>query len=128
MTTITLRARGSAPVDVAWERYARPRLWSTWSPQITSVRVDADRIAAGVRGTVYGHLGLRVEFVISAVDEAARTWAWRVGLGPLRMTPHHAVTADAGGSATSLTVTGPAPIVVGYLVPARLALSRLVRP
>ena len=128
MATFTLRAKGSAPVERAWERYAQPALWSQWSPQIRRVDTAADRIEAGLTGTVHGYLGLHVRFMILEVDEAARTWSWRVTLGPVRMSLHHEV-GDLGsqGSATSLVVTGPAPIVVGYLAPAQYALHRLVR-
>ena len=132
MTTVTLRATGSAPVEVAWERYAQPILWKHWSPQIRRVNVDVDRIAPGLTGTVDGYLGLHVSFVVDAVDEAARTWAWTVTTGPVRLRLQHEVTDLGGrgapGTATTLVVSGPAPVVLGYLAPAQLALHRLVRP
>jgi Polyketide cyclase / dehydrase and lipid transport len=127
MATITLRASGDAPVELAWERYARPELWSQWSPQISRVDIEADRIGVGLRGTVHGRLGLRVGFLITAVDEPARRWAWRVYLGPLALTLRHRVDAEPNGSSTSLTVSGLAPVVVGYAPLARLALANLVR-
>ena len=131
MTTVTLSARGTAPVELAWERYARPTLWSTWSPQIWRVEATADRIAAGVTGTVRAVGGLPIRFTVLAVDERARTWSWRVRLGPVTMTLDHAVRPDAShapdGSATDLRVDGPALIVLGYAPIARLALGRLVR-
>ena len=131
MTTVTLTARGSAPAELAWERYARPELWSTWSPQIWRVEASADRIATGVTGIVRAVGGLPIRFAVLDVDERARTWRWRVTFGPLTMILDHVVRPDASrapdGSATELQVDGPAPIVLGYAPIARLALGRLVR-
>lgn len=98
-------ARGDADPDVAWERYERYALWSTWAPQITAVRLDvvsaagdvgagagadtgagagadveadAERLAAGATGTVLGPAGVRVRFRVDEVDAAGRRWAWSV--------------------------------------------------
>jgi hypothetical protein len=127
MATITLRARGTAPADVAWERYAQPALWKTWSPQITGVEVPVDRIAAGVIGDVIGPLGVRLPFVIDEVDEGRQRWTWHVPLGPLTVRLVHWVSAARGGSSTGLQMHGPLPLLVGYAPLARLALGRLVR-
>ena len=87
MTTVTLRASGRAPADLAWERYADPALWSTWSPQIQRVDLDAPRLVTGATGTVRAGLLPRptvgIPFTVLSVDEAAMTWAWEVRLGPL---------------------------------------------
>ena len=125
---LTLRARGGADPDVAWERYVDFALWSTWSPQILSVDADASRIAPGVTGRVHGPVGVGVDFVVDAVDELARTWSWTVRWGPITLALFHAVTAREGGCATALRVRGPAPVVLGYAPLARIALGRLVRP
>jgi hypothetical protein len=129
MTAITLRATGGATVDVVWERYAKPALWSSWSPQVSSVELDgnADRIAAGVHGVVHGPLGVRASFVITACDEIARTWSWSVEVGPAHLVLVHEVHETSNGSATTLAASGPALVVLGYLAPAKLALNRLVR-
>ena len=138
MTTITLRAEGSADAAVAWERYARPALWSTWSPPIAGVDLAdelsvhranyaADRIVPGLRGTVHGPLGVRVRFVVIDVDETRRTWSWRARLGPVELTLRHAVNSRPPGCSTELEIEGPAPAVFAYAGPARWALSRLVR-
>lgn len=115
-------ARGPAPAALVWERYADPARWAGWAPQIRRVDTAAARIAPGVTGTVHGPVGIRVAFVVTAVDEAARTWAWDVRVGPLRMHLRHGVDADGS---TWLTVDGPAPVVAAYLPVARLALHRL---
>ena len=138
VTSIRLRAQGTATVEQVWERYARPDAWATWSPQITSVQADGARIVAGMRGTVRGPLRLPVRFLITAVDDELMTWSWKVHVGPVALTLHHSVTARAtaapvgalvdqpGGSSTTLDLAGPAPIVLGYAPLAQLALRKLV--
>jgi hypothetical protein len=119
------RAAGAAPAALVWERYAEPARWPGWAPQITGVEASAPRIAPGVTGRVRGPLGLRAAFTVTAVDEAARTWAWDVRAGPLRLHLRHGVEPDG---ATWLTVRGPAPVVAAYLPVARIALHGLTRP
>ncbi|WP_299035573.1 SRPBCC family protein [uncultured Pseudokineococcus sp.] len=131
--SLTTGAAGAAPVEEAWERYAQPALWSTWSPQIRSVDLPA-RIAPGVRGAVHGPGGLRADVVVEDVDEQRRTWSWSVVLGRpgvpgVGLHLDHAVeAAPGGGCSTSLVLTGPAPVVLGYAPAAWWALRRLVRP
>ncbi len=122
----TARVVGPLPPAQVWERYAVPERWPEWAPQISAVRASAPRIAPGVTGRVFGPLGLRVDFVVTEVDERQRTWGWRVRLGPLRLRLRHGVELDPAGSATWLSVRGPALVVAGYLPVARLALHRLV--
>ena len=132
MTSITLAARGRASSATAWERYADPALWSTWSPQIQRVESTMTRLEAGATGTV--HAGpvrrptLPVDFTVLAVDEAAHEWEWRARVGPLSLRLEHGVEAEGSGSRTWLRVHGPLPLVVGYAPVARLALGRLVTP
>lgn len=130
MTTLTLRATGRAPADLAWRRYADTRLWSSWSPHIRRVELDADthELAAGLTGRVVGPLGASVRFEVESFDEPAMTWVWRVHAGPITMRLHHAVLREGDGSATTLTIDGPAPVTVSYSLLAQLALHRLVRP
>lgn len=120
-------ADGPAAPALVWERYADPGRWAGWAPQIRRVETAADRIAPGVTGRVFGPLGVRVGFTVTAVDEAARTWAWDVTAGPLRLHLRHGVEARAGGTVTWLTVRGPAPVLAAYLPVARIALHRLTR-
>lgn len=124
---VGLTVRGSAAPELVWERYAVPARWPTWSPQIIRVEADAPRIAPGVTGRVHGPAGVRVAFTVTAVDEAARTWAWEVRAGPLRLHLRHGVDAEPPGTATWLSVRGPAPAAVAYLPVAWVALRRLVR-
>ena len=134
MASVTVRVQGDAPVDLAWERYADPALWSTWSPQIQRVDTAMTRLSAGASGTVRAgllpHPTLGVPFEVLEVDEPTRTWTWRVRLAPgglVRLHLEHGVEAHGDGSATWLHVTGPAPVVVAYAPLARLAMTRLVR-
>lgn len=130
MTALTLRARGNAPVDLAWERYADPALWSTWAPQIQRVETTMSRLAPGGTGRVRAGLlaapTLPVPFEVLAVDEQARTWEWVAHVGPVRLRLEHGVETDARGSATWLRVHGPLPVVALYAPLARFALGRLV--
>ncbi|MGY1708957.1 SRPBCC family protein [Geodermatophilus sp. SYSU D00758] len=129
MTTLTLHASGPESPAEVWDRYARPARWREWSPQISRVEVPGERLAAGLRGRVFGPVGPGLPFEVEAVDDAAREWAWTVGVGPVRVRLLHWVApAPAGGTTTGLRLTGPAPLVLGYAPLARLALGRLVRP
>ncbi|MBK3388490.1 SRPBCC family protein [Streptomyces albidoflavus] len=129
MATRTVSRAGPAAPETAWERYARPALWSQWAPHIRRVETDAGRIAPGVRGRVFSYAGVRVRFTVERVDEEQRRWTWRVGLGPLVLRLGHEVTAaPGGGSRTRLTVSGPQPVVVLYRPVAAWALKRLVAP
>ncbi|CAL9596511.1 SRPBCC family protein [Streptomyces atacamensis] len=128
MARMTLRAAGRAPAGEVWERYARPELWHTWSPQIRSVRVRGDRIEPGMAGEVVSLPGVPVAFTVEEVGEARRRWTWRVEAGPVRMRLHHAVVVlPDGRTGTELRMEGPLPALVLYAGPARLALHRLVR-
>lgn len=123
----TVAAAGPADPTEAWERYAVIARWPTWAPPILRVEASAERLAPGVTGVVHGPLGLRVSFEVETVDQLLRTWSWRVRSGPIGMKLRHEVLATAdGGSATTLTVEGPAPVVLLYPEVARLALVRLV--
>ena len=128
-----LQSRGPLAPDLVWARYVRFDRWPTWSPQIRRVEVAADELAPGVRGVVRGPVGLAVDFTVVAVDHGARTWSWTVSpVGPVRLPGvrlklHHAVVArPAGGSLTTLDVTGPTAVVMAYAPLALLALRRLV--
>lgn len=128
MARMTLRATGRAPAEDVWERYARPGLWPTWSPQIRSVRVRGDRIEPGMEGEVVSLPGVPVAFVVEEVSEARRRWTWRVRAGPMRMRLHHAVAVlPDGRTGTELRMEGPLPVLALYAGPARLALHLLVR-
>ncbi|WP_432493325.1 SRPBCC family protein [Kineococcus gypseus] len=121
-----LVARGRRAAAAAWEDYALPARWPSWSPQIRSVTASAPRIAAGVTGTVRAPLGVRLRFRVTAVDEASRTWSWRVGAGPLGGHLEHRVVAVPGGCLTELRLS-PAWLGAPYAPAALLAMRRLVR-
>lgn len=129
---LTLRATGTVPADEVWERYADPSRWSEWGPYVTGATLTTPRLAAGARGVVRGPLGVSAAVVILAVDEIARTWAWRARCGPLVLVLEHGVE-DLGveergrGTRTWLTLRGAAPLVLAYSLPARVALRALVR-
>jgi len=123
---VTIGACGRVPAAEVWERYVVPARWPEWAPQIVRVAASTARIVRGTTGQVHGPLGLRVDFTVTEVDEAARTWAWDVVLGLLRLHLRHGVELDGAGSSTWLAVRGPAPVLTVYLPVARIALHRLV--
>lgn len=119
---------GRARPDVAWERYAVLAAWPRWAPPIVAVEADGPRLAQGRTGTVRSLGGLPVRFVVTAVDEAARTWSWIARLGPVVLTLHHDLTPARGGTRAGLVLEGPALVVAAYAPLTRIALARLVRP
>lgn len=124
---LALHVRGARSPDEVWESYARPSLWSTWSPQIRRVEVPEDRLRVGLRGRVFSYAPLGVPFEVLAVDEVARTWRWVVRPGPVEVRLDHAVRADGGQTVTDLVLHGPWPVIALYAPLATLALRRLVR-
>ncbi|MFI8191572.1 SRPBCC family protein [Streptomyces sp. NPDC085946] len=128
MAELNLRAVGGARPDTVWLRYTSFRQWPTWSPYIVRVRVPAESLAEGVRGTVRSFLGITASFLVESVDEAERSWTWRVRFGPLRMRLTHEVRPHGEGTETRLRMRGPAPVLAAYAPLARLALRRLVAP
>jgi hypothetical protein len=125
----TISATGTIDPEVAWERYADLDRWATWAPQIRGVDAPSRRLAPGLRGVVRGLGGLvRVPFEVLDVDEQARTWSWRVSVGPVRLRLEHGVEARAGrpGTRTWLRTHGPAPVVWAYTPVAFVALQALV--
>jgi hypothetical protein len=134
MVMLGVSVSGPAAADVVWERYARPDLWKTWSPQIRRVEVASQRLSGGETGRVHGPLGVSVDFTVDLWDEDARMWSWTVrphgsllsGVRRAQMSLLHTVQPEGAGSSTSLVATGIAPLVAAYLPVARLALHRLV--
>lgn len=126
----TVAASGPAGPDVVWDRYIHPGRWHEWSPQISSVDYPDESLRPGGRGTVHGPCGIAVKFQIIAVDREKRCWSWRVTLGGITLEMLHEVlpvNATRDVTQTTLEINGPAPIVLGYLPVARIALGRLVR-
>jgi hypothetical protein len=97
----TLRATGPLPADQAWERYADLDRWPHWL--------------------------VGVPFEVLDVDEQARTWSWRVRVGPVTLTLDHGIEdLGAAGTRTWLRTTGPALVVLPYSPVAFVALHALL--
>lgn len=127
MQRILTQAGDASPEEV-WRRYADLGAWPRWAPFIQAVDSPGRELVAGLAGTVTAVGGLRVGFEVLAVDAAARTWRWRAQLGPVSLVLDHEVAArPAGGSIAVLAISGAPPVVLGYLLPAQLALRSLVR-
>jgi hypothetical protein len=127
---LTLRADGAAPIDLVWERYAVPSLWSSWAPQIRRVECSAERLAVGVTGMVFGVIpNIGASFEVVRFDEDEHRWAWDVVAGPVRLhLDHRSESRIGGGTSTALVADGPAAAVMTYAPVARISLESLVRP
>lgn len=126
---VSLTVHGPICPNEAWDRYARPGRWSSWAPHITSATATTEVIGEGTKGRVVVLGVLRMRFVVTGVDHAARRWAWRVRCGPLVVKLYHDITPSTlspGGSTTHVQMTGPRPLVLGYVPLMRWALHRLV--
>jgi len=124
----TIAAVGPADPELVWDKYIHPERWSEWSPQINGVDSADSPVRAGSRGRVRGPLGVGVDFEVLGVDHEKRCWEWRVVLlGGICLTLGHAVERRGSGTRTTLDISGPPPIVLGYAPVAYLALTRLVR-
>ena len=130
MTSSLRRTEVGGPVgaDVAWERYADLDAWPTWAPQIRTVEADGRRLAVGRAGTVHVLGGLRVPFVVTAVDELRLTWSWIARLGPVTLTLHHDLQRVPEGTTAGLVLEGPTLLVAAYAPVTRAPLTRLVSP
>lgn len=128
----SISAVGPLAPEQAWERYADLDRWPQWAPQISGVRAPHRRLRPGLAGTVRAAGLLHVPFVVDAVDEAARTWAWTVRVGPVRLHLEHGVEPVPDGdpatrrTRTWLVTTGPALVVAPYTPVALVALHALV--
>ena len=126
---LSLRAVGTADLDLVWQRYSVPELWTTWAPQIRRVEVSEPTLAVGVTGTVFGvipNVGAAFEVVEFCAEE--HRWAWDVVAGPVRMhLDHRAEARIGGGTSTTLVVDGPVAAVLTYSPVARISLEALVR-
>jgi hypothetical protein len=128
---LTLTAHGEADPATVWRRYEDVRLWPTWSPQVRGVEAEHDHVAPGLTGHVVGPLGLRLPFVVLAVDPRAMTWRWRVRLGVLDAVLDHRVRPrdpglDRPGTTTDLVIEAPGAVAIAYRPLAQVALRRLV--
>ena len=125
-TVRRVEVTGPARPGLAWERYADLDAWPTWAPQIRAVRADGPRLAAGRTGTVHVLGGVRVPFVVTAVDERRLTWSWIARLGPVTLTLHHDLAARSDGTVAGLVLEGPALLVAAYAPFVRGPLARLL--
>ncbi|MEO5852568.1 MAG: SRPBCC family protein [Nocardioides sp.] len=95
----------SAPDAEVWALLTDTSRWPDWGPTVRAARLDhpGATIAAGSTGAVRTPVGVWLPFEVTAYDDRARTWSWRV----------------AGVAATSHRVqtTGPGSCRVGFGVP-----------
>ncbi len=122
-------AHGPATAEDSWTRFTTPAAWPTWAPLIHHVDTDAEVLVTGSTGRVHGPGGVAVDFTVTDLDPALRSWSWRVGLGPAAVhMDHHVLPTPGGGSRALLRVPGrSAALLQPYRIPAAAALHRLVR-
>lgn len=121
-----IEATGSAPPDIAWQRYTDPRVWPQWAPHIRGVEGLSQPVTPGDQGTVVGPLGLRVAFTIASVDPEQRRWVWDVHVPTRDVRLEHGIDPAGTGSTAWVDIHLPAPLVRLYAPLARMALRRLV--
>lgn len=126
MTILTISAKGRVPPDEVWDRYADISRWTDWAPQLMRVDATDDHLSFGTTGRVFGPLGVSADFLVESVDDAARRWTWSVRRWPVTIRLEHSVRKRGGGSATSLRMDGPLPVLLAYAPIARVALQLLV--
>jgi Polyketide cyclase / dehydrase and lipid transport len=124
---LTVAAVGPADPAVVWDRYVYPDRWSECHRRSFASTARTVRSARGSRGRVHGPCGLTAGFQVLDVDPENRSWTWRVVVAGVTLTLGHAVQARGNGTRTTLDLSGPPPVVLGYAPVAHLALSRLVR-
>ncbi len=122
-------AHGPATADASWRRFATPATWPSWAPLIRDVDASDEVLAVGTTGRVHGPGGVAVDFEVTHVDPALRSWSWRAGRGGATVSmDHHVIPAPGGGSRAMLRVPAPAATVLQpYRLPAGAALRELVR-
>jgi hypothetical protein len=127
MGTRSVEVGGPLDAGAVWERYAVPGSWPDWLPQITSVDLSTPRLAPGAKGKLHAPMGVSIPFTVDTVDEAARTFAWTIRVGLLKLRLENWVSAGTdGGSVAGMRVNGPGPLVGAYAGQAQAALERLV--
>jgi hypothetical protein len=125
MVVRRIEARGPVPAEEVWDRYATLARWPEWSPQISRVEASADRLALGVRGTVYVGGVLPLRFTVTSCRSEDRTWSWQVRWDRSPSTSTTPCTGRGPGSRSTLSLSGPALLVAAYAPLAQLALRRL---
>jgi Polyketide cyclase / dehydrase and lipid transport len=127
MGTRSVEVGGPLDVAAVWERYAVPGSWPDWLPQITGVDLSTPRLTAGARGKLHAPMGVSIPFTVERVDEKARTFAWTIRVGLLKLRLENWVhDAPDGGAVAGMRVNGPGPLVAAYAGQASAALERLV--
>lgn len=106
----TETAESAAPPEAAWSLIARPSRWPEWAPHIRGAwGLGQPEVQAGKLGAAKLAGIVPVPAKVTEV-EPGRSWTWRVGV----LTLVHAVEPRPGGSRVSMTLDGPAPIVLAY--------------
>jgi hypothetical protein len=127
MGTRSVEVSGARDAAAVWERYAVPGSWPDWLPQITGVDLSTPRLSAGAKGKLHAPMGVSIPFAVDSVDEQARTFAWTIRVGLLKLHLENWVhEGPDGGAVAGMRVNGPGPLVSAYAGQAQAALEKLV--
>jgi hypothetical protein len=127
MGTRSVEVSGPRDAAAVWERYAVPGSWPDWLPQITGVDLSTPRLSPGAKGKLHAPMGVSIPFSVESVDEDARTFAWTIRVGLLKLRLENWVhDGPDGGSVAGMRVNGPGPLVSAYAGQAQGALEKLV--
>ena len=129
---VTVSASGPADPDVVWDRYIHPRVGRSGRRRSSRSTTRTTRFSAG--GRRHGARAVRDRRRFRDSRDRQRKALLELAGQRRRHHPRdgarrssRSVDAGAPATRTTLEITGPAPIVLGYLPIARIALGRLVR-
>jgi hypothetical protein len=108
-----------APAGQAWELLTCVPAWPSWGPLISGARIDGGVVACGARGEVALPAGIRLPFVITALD-APHEWSWQVA--GVATTDHRVDDLGGGTCRVGFGVPWPA---APYLGVCQVALARI---
>ncbi|WP_231295160.1 SRPBCC family protein [Corynebacterium efficiens] len=126
MGVMTVTATGAATPELAWRRSYYLQRWTAWAPHLTGVDADTPTLAAGTRGRVEILRIATARFRILRVNPQARTWTWRVRVGPLNLLLDHGLDELPTGTRAWVRIRGPWLILALYRPLMWWALRRLV--
>lgn len=107
-----LRYEATTDADrgTAWSLIARPGRWSAWAPHVRGAWGLGDpEVRAGARGAARLLGVVPMPATITAV-RPGRSWAWRVGAGPLTVTMDHRVGRRRGRTVVGVDLVAPPPV------------------
>ena len=119
MSAIWVEREIGAPVEEAWALLVDVERWAEWGPSVAAAGLDGERFEAGATGWVKTAVGVRLPFVITAVDDG-KQWSWKVAGIPA--TDHRVRPLDNGRCSVGF---GIPPLAAPYALVCRRALAAI---